>query len=216
MLYLCDAWFLPDAGVTAQYVSAVGHDLRLQFYCDQLYNPHAEQFQALHRRVLPGWWTEAALDAAGRATSIWAIGSLWRHWRYALDPGTMIFHHRRLATVFSCPESIPTLCRATTWLSPAPRPQTPSWRAQIKAFRIIRGNRRKRWLNAVSVVLLCGFKHHKGAADVTSIIVQLLEQWAAHQYEEPHTYARYVLDEGVEDALYGASVGYDGKRRRLE
>jgi hypothetical protein len=25
-----------------------------------------------------------------------------------------------------------------------------------------------------------------------------------------------VLDEGVEFALYGASVGYDGKRRRLD
>jgi hypothetical protein len=128
----------------------------------------------------------------------------------------MIFHHRRLATVFSCPESIPVLWRTTTAANPAPQARSPAWRAQVKAFRIIRGNKLKRWLTAVRVLLLCGFNHQEGSTDVTSIIVQLLEQWATHQYEEPHTYARYFLDEGVEDALYGASVSYDGKRRRLE
>jgi hypothetical protein len=217
MLYLCDTWFHPDGGVTAQYVSDVGHDLRLLFYIDQLYSPVAHQLQDLHRRVLTGWWSEDTLDPAGRATSIWAINCVGRHWRCALDPGTMIFHHRRLATVFWCPESVPTLWRATSTTNPAPQPRSPSWRAQIKAFRIIRDNRRKCWLKAVSVVLLYGFNRQKGSTDVASIIVQLLEQWAAHQYEDPHTYARYFLDEAVEDALYGASVSYPpGKRPRLE
>ncbi len=143
----------------------------------------------------------------------------------------MIFHHGRLASVFYCPESIPVLWRATTSDStPATQqPRSITWRTQIKAFRIISANARQRLLKAVGVVLLCGFNHHKGSADVTSIIVQLLEQWHVREASLPHTYARYILDEAVEDALQGALVTYPeagteraaeagagSKRRRLD
>ena len=122
---------------------------------------------------------------------------LCRHWKYALEPCTMVFHHRRLASVFWCPQAICVLASAASTAA----------RAQRKAFRIIRENKAKRWLNAVSVILPCAFNHQKGCADVTRIIVNLLEAWEKQQPRD-RTYASYILDEAVEDALLGASVRY--------
>ena len=218
MLYLCDDWFERDgSGHTAQYPHEEGRDLRLRFYSDQLWSPYADENKALHRLVLPVWWVETSLNAAGEPTSTWASTGLWRHWRYALDPGTMVFHCRRLASAFCKAESIPAL-----WFNPTPNNTPPTnqtesvtWRAQIKSFKIISGNARKRWLKAVSVVLLCGFNHQKGSTDVTSIIVKLLDEWQQRDTSHRFTNARYFLDEAVEDALYGVSVSYAPKRSKL-
>ena len=197
MFYLCDAWFSPDGGVSGSYVSGVGDALLERFYIDQCYSPVAWQLQDLHSRILAGWWNEAAVDAAGQPTSRWTSASLCRHWKYALDPRTMVFHHRRMASVFWCPQAICVLASAASTAA----------RAQRKAFRIIRENKAKRWLNAVSVILPCAFNHQKGCADVTRIIVNLLEAWEKQQPRD-RTYASYILDEAVEDALLGASVRY--------
>ena len=215
MLYLCAHWFEPDgSGHTAAFLTvADGRDLRLRFLIEQMWSPVADQLQDLHRIVLPGGWVETALDSAGLPAAMWTWTCLWRHWRYALDPGTMIFHHRRLASVFCSPDSIPTL-----WINAAPdgtdvghRTQTVSWRAQRKAWRMITANARQRWLKAVSVVLLCCFNHEDGATDVITIILDNLEQWHKRDTSGRFTYARYALDEAVEEALSYTS----NKRRKL-
>ena len=215
MLYLCDAWFHPDGGVTGAYVSDVGHDLRLRFYTDQLWSPVAHQLQHLHRRVLPGWWSEAALDAAGNATALWASCCLYRHFMYALDPGTMLFHHRRLVHVFTKPEGIPCLWRATTDGTPGTQSRSTTWRAQVKIFKTIEKLRRLQWLKAVRVILLQGFNDQEGSTDVASIILNNLEQWAQSDTSGRFTMARYVLDEAVEEALYATYSHPPAKRRRL-
>ena len=201
MLYLCAHWFEPDgSGHTAALLTVDDRrELRLRFHTDQMWSPVAHELTGLHRIVLPGGWVETALDAAGRPTALFAWACLWRHWRYALDPGTMIFHHRRLAIAFCSPDSIPTL-----WINAAyhggdvgHRTQTVSWRAQRKVWRIITANARNRWLKAVSVVLLCVFNN----VNVTSIILNLLEEWHKRDTSGRFTYARYALDEAVEEAL---------------
>ena len=77
MLYLCDDWFERDgSGHTAQYPHEEGRDLRLRFYSDQLWSPYADENKALHRLVLPVWWVETSLNAAGDPTSTWAFTCL--------------------------------------------------------------------------------------------------------------------------------------------
>jgi len=216
---MCAEWFEPDgSGSTPlyqQFSAEQGRALRLRFYSDQLYSPVAHQLQDLHRLVLPGWWVETAVDAAGRPspTAIWAWTCLWRHWRYALQPGTMLFHHRRLADVFCSLDSLPTL-----WLNMTRdgsdvthRTQTVSWLAQRKAWRVISTNRRKRWLSAVSAVLSCAFQRHDAAADVISIILKDLERWAKRSLIR-YTNARYALDDAVEEALVATFTA--NKRRK--
>jgi hypothetical protein len=211
MLYLCAHWFEPDgSGHTAAFLTVEDRrELRLRFHTDQMWSNVADELTELHRIVLPGGWVETALDSSGRPTGIFASTCLWRHWRYALDPDTMIFHHRRLASVFCSPDGIPTL-----WINAAyyggdvgHRTQTVSWRAQRKACRIITANARRRWLKAVRVILLCGFNN----VTVTSMIVDLLEEWHKRDTSGRFTYARYALDEAVEEALSYTS----NKRRKL-
>jgi hypothetical protein len=128
----------------------------------------------------------------------------------------MVFHYRCLASAFCKPESIPALWFNTTPDCTPPTHPTQSVTAlEIKSFNIIWGNARKHWLKAVSVVLLCGFNHQKGSTDVTSIIVELLDEWQQRDTSHRFTNARYFLDEAVEDALYGASVSYAPKRSKL-
>ena len=120
-----------------------------------------------------------------------------------------LFHHRRLASVFCNPDSIPALWFNTTkdGKPPAYPSQSVTWRAQRKACRIITANARNRWLKAVSVILLCGFNN----VNVTTIILNDLEQWHKRDTSGRFTYARYALDEAVEEALSYTS----NKRRKL-
>lgn len=216
MFYFCAHWL--DAvygGVTADYPVAEGRELRLRFYIRELWSRVAHENKGLHVAVLPGWWTEASVDAAGNTTRLWASCCLWRHFRYALDPGTMIFHHKRLVHVFTKPESIPCLWTATGEGTPSTQPRSNTWRAQVKTFNTIERLRRNRWLKAVRVLLLKGFDHVEGSTDVATIILDDLEQWARRDTSGRYTMARYVLDEGVEEALYATYSYAPSKRCRL-
>ncbi len=216
MFYLCDHWFDHQyGGVTAEYPVAEGRELRLRFYVGELWSRVAHQNQGLHELILPGWWTEASLDAAGNTTTLWASCCLWRHWRYALDPGTMLFHHRRLVHVFTQPASIPCLWTATGEGTPSTQPRSTTWRAQVKTFNTIEKLRHNRWLKAVRVILMCGFNHQEGSTDVACLILNDLEQWAKRDTSGRWTMARYVLDEAVQEALYATYSHPPDKRRRL-
>lgn len=197
MFYLSDEWFLPEGGVSESYASAATDALLERFYMHQCSSPVAWQFQDLYVRIFTGWWNEATLDAAGQPTSLWTPASLCRHGRYALDPRTMVFHHRRLASVFWCPQAIPVLAKSASTAA----------RAQRKAFRSMKKTKVKRWLDAISVILSYAFNHQTGSADVTRIVVNLLEAWEKQQPCD-RSYASYFLDEAVEDALLGASITY--------
>jgi len=197
MFYISYEWFLPPGGVSERYASAASDALLERFYIGQCYSPVAWQMQDLHVRILLHWWNEATLDAAGQPTSMWTPASLCRHWKYALDPPTMVFHHRRLASVFWCPQAIPVLARSASTAA----------RTQRKAFRTLERIKVKRWLDAVSINLLYAFNHQKGSTDVTGIVVKLLEAWEKQQPRD-RSYASYFLDEAVEHALLGASITY--------
>ena len=223
MLYLMDHWFQAEGGrTTATYSAQIGDPLRLRFYIGELWSRVAQQNTALHARVLPHTWTESSVGKEGLLCTRWAYKTLWHHSLYALDPGTMIFHHRRLQSVFWSPHAINVL-HAPQPAEGAPinltqatiRYRSPAWLAQKKTFRVIQTLRRNHWLAAVSIILLCGFEDHAGSADVTSIILRLLEVWHLSEYEEPRTYIGYELDEAVEEALRGASVTCAPKRRKL-
>ena len=217
MFYFCAHWLDPVyGGVTAEYPVAEGRELRLRFYIGELWSRVAHENQGLHVDVLPGWWTEASLGAAGQTTALWAYCCLWRHYRYALDPGTMRFHLKRLVHVFTKPESIPTLWTATEGEgTPSTQPRSATWRAQVKIFNTIQKVRRRHWLKAVSVLLLKGFDHQEGSTDVASLILNDLEQWARRDTSGRYTMARYVLDEAVEEALYATYSYTPDKKRRL-
>ena len=211
MLYLGDHWFdHENGGVTAEYPQDEGLECRLRFWTDQLWSEVAHEHQQLHADVFPTWWHEAHLDAAGTTTTLGASYCLWRHFRYALEPGTMLFHHRRLVNVFTQAKSIPTLWHATpAWPTPGARPQSLVWQAQNKVCRTIRKIRRQHWLKALSIILLHGLN---GLADVVRLILNDLERWALCDTSGFYTTARYFLEEAVEEALY-ATYSFDERRR---
>ena len=154
-------------------------------------------------------------DKSGYLSTRWAHHSLYCHYGYALQPGTMIFHHRRLASVVWKPQAICVLWNPFT-PGVTERHRQAGWRAQKKAFSVIQNIRRKHWLAAVSVTLLCGFENQMGSTDVTVIILKLLEDW--HKSMDPEqirTHTGYYLDEAIEEALQGASVICAPKRRKL-
>ena len=77
MLYLCDEWFESDgSGHTTHYPHEYCRDLRLRLYSSELWNPYAHQNKHLHSLVLPVWWVETSLNAAGDPTSTWAFTCL--------------------------------------------------------------------------------------------------------------------------------------------
>jgi hypothetical protein len=88
------------------------------------------------------------------------------------------------------------------------------------------------WAENDDDALLQGFNHQEGSADVSSIIVQLLQDWDATQCDRARGSSAadmpdrlddksiYVMEESVERALQGASITYSEgaagtKRRRL-
>jgi hypothetical protein len=214
MLYLLDEWFRPEGGETPHYSAEVGDALRIRFYYGELYSPAAWQNTALHRRVLPQTWTEACVGRDGLLTTKWAVNSLYRHYQYALNPGTMIFHRRRLSSVFWCPHAVNVLF-TSQFAAPADYYRRTGWRAQKSTYHAIQDLRRKHWLAAVGVILLCGFKHEHGSADVTATILNLLEHWHKQDYSEPRMHTAYVMDEAIEEALQGGMVICAPKRRKL-
>lgn len=217
MLYLLDEWFRPEGGETPHYSAEVGDALRMRFYYGELYSLVAFDNLALHTRVLPHWWTEACVGTDGLLTSVWAYQSLYRHYQYALNPGTMIFHRRRLSSVFWCPHAVNVLFNVAhvTHAVPQGYYRRTGWRAQKSSYRVIQDLKRKHWLEAVRVILLYGFKHEHGSTDVTATILNMLEDWYRSRPSEPRRYIGYVLDEAVEEALQGGMVICAPKRRKL-
>ena len=215
MIYLGAHWF--QGGSTA-LIPPWASDHKLRFYIGEFWSRVAHDNKRLHKYVLPEWWSETALDAAGNATTQWAYDCLWRHWRYALEPGTMLFHHIRLRQVFTTPESIPTLWRANLDGTPGTQPSSTTWRAQVKTFKTIERLRleaRNHWLKAVSIILRCCFEQEEGSTDVVSLILNNLEHWACSDTSGQFTMARYVLDEGVEEALYATYSYTPDKRHKM-
>jgi hypothetical protein len=226
MIYLGAHWF---QGGSTTLIPPWASDHKLRFYIGELWSTVAHDNKRLHKYVLPEWWSETALDAAGNPTTQWAYDCLWRHWRYALEPGTMWFHCIRLQPVFFKPESIPTLWRAIPDGTPGTQPSSTTWRAQVKTFNTIerlRRNpllkfntierlRRNRWLKAVSIIIRCCFEQEEGSTDVVSLILNHLRDWACSDTSGQFTRARYVLDEGVEEALYATYSYTPNKRRRV-
>jgi hypothetical protein len=207
------------------------HACQLNFWYNQCYNPFAHQFQELHPKLLPYWWIEVMLRAfhGNNHQTLWVCAVLHRHYAYAFDPCLSIFHRRRLIAVFWEPERVPVLVGPHL---PTLTQEHTVRSSQRWAFRRMRVHARSRWLAAVRVLLLQGFNHQEGSADVSSIIVQLLEDWdvaqcdrrrgrsAADMPDRLDDKSIYVMEESVERALQGASITYSEgaagtKRRRL-
>jgi hypothetical protein len=209
------------------------HACQLNFWSNQCYNPFAHQFQELHREVLPYWWIEVIVRAfvGGNHKTRWVCAKLHRHYAYAFDPCLSIFHRRRLLAVFWEPERVPVL--AGLHMPQQGTHEDRVRKAQRWAFGRMRIHARSRWLASVRVILLHGFDHQKGSADVSSMIVQLLEDWdvaqchsgrgksAADMPDRLDNDSFYLMEESVERALQGALITYSeggagSKCRRLD